>query len=113
GIKVYLSMLFYSEEKRDAFLASAGSYKYRKEVNQALNNDLRRFDLNPELPKFRFPTLVITGRFDINVAPSTAYKIHQAIPGSKFADFERSGHLPFYEEADGFVRLVEEFLSSK
>jgi len=112
-MRIYLSMLFYSEEKRDAFLANAASYKYTKEINALLNTDLRRFDLNPELAKFRFPALVITGRYDINVAPSTAYKIHQAIPGSRFAVFERSGHLPFYEEPEKFVTLLEEFLAGK
>ena len=113
GIKEYLSMLFVSLEKRDAFLTHASAYHYTRAINLTLNNDLARFDLNPELPKFRFPTLVLTGRFDANVAPSTAWKIHLAIPGSKFTVFERSGHLPFYEEPEDFVRVVEGFLAGK
>src|SRR6185503_4619628 len=107
----YLSMLFYSPERRDAFLAQAAAFVYKPEINQTLNADLHRFDLGPELPKFRFPALVMTGRFDINVAPSVAYKIHRAIPGSRFVVFEKSGHLPFYEESEGFVRTLEEFLA--
>lgn len=47
----------------------------------------------------------------MNVAPIVAYKIHQAIPGSQFAVFERSGHLPFFEEPDEFVRVMEQFLT--
>jgi proline iminopeptidase len=111
SIREYLSMLFVSQEKRDAFLANAKSYAYSRKVNQILNQDLQLFDLNPELPKFKFPTLVLTGRYDINVAPAVAYRIHRAIPGSRFAVFEHSGHLPFYEESDAFVSAVEEFLS--
>ena len=111
SIREYLSMLFLSMEKRDAFLAKADSYTINREVNQILNQDLQKFDLNPELPKFKFRTLVVTGRYDINVAPAVAYRIHRAIPHSRFAVFERSGHLPFYEEPDAFVSLVEEFLS--
>jgi pimeloyl-ACP methyl ester carboxylesterase len=42
-----------------------------------------RFDLNPELHKFNLPTLVITGRYDMNVAPLVAYKIHQVIAGDR------------------------------
>jgi len=53
---------------------------------------------------------VLTGRYDINVAPSTAWKIHRAIPGSRFAVFEESGHLPFFEEPWAFVKTLEEFL---
>ena len=109
-LREYMGLLFYSPEKRDQFLAKASSYKYTRSVNAALNTDLARYDLNPELPKFRFPTLVLTGRFDINVAPSVAWKIHKAIPGSEFTVFEKSGHIPYFEESDAFVARVEAFL---
>ncbi|HEU4382139.1 MAG TPA: alpha/beta fold hydrolase [Anaeromyxobacteraceae bacterium] len=107
----YMSMLFYSSEARDAFLARSKSFVFRQRVNKAVWGDLQRFDLNPELPKFRFPTLVVTGRYDFNVAPSVAWAIHRAIPGSELAVFEKSGHLPFCEEVDGFVTRVQAFLA--
>ena len=109
-LRQYMSMLCLAPEKRDAFVAASSAFVYTPAVNQALNADLERYDLNPELPKFRFPTLVATGRYDFNVAPLVAYRIHQAIPGSRFAVFERSGHLPFFEEPDEFLRVLEEFL---
>lgn len=112
GIREYLTWLFYSPEKRDAFIAQISPGVYTKAVNEAIEHDIQRFDLNPELRKFKFPTLVITGRYDINVAPSVAYKIHKAIPGSQFAVFEKSGHLPFYEEPEAFVRALEAFLAA-
>lgn len=110
SIRLYLTMLFYSPEKRDVFLANASAYHFNKEVNEAVGRDLANFDLNPELPKFKFPTVVMTGRFDMNVAPLIAYKIHQAIPGSTFVVFERSGHIPFYEEPEAFLREMNAFL---
>lgn len=113
NIREYLSMIFYSPEKRDAFLKQIGPGAYNKEVNQKLNSDLARFDLNPEIRKFRFPVLVITGRYDMNVAPLVAYRIHQEIPGSRFVVFERSSHLPFTEEPEAFARAVEDFLQGK
>jgi proline iminopeptidase len=106
------SMLFYSPEKRDAFLAFLTPLKFNWEVNEALSRDLARFDLTPELPKFRFPTLVITGRFDMNVAPVFAYQMYKAIPGAQFTVFEKSGHLPFTEEPDAFASRVESFLGT-
>jgi proline iminopeptidase len=110
----YLSMLFYSPEKRDALLAVPNrSIEYTPRVYELLNADLARFDLNPELPKFKFPTLVVTGRFDMNVVPVTAYRIHKAIPGSHFVVFEHSGHLPFYEEPERFQQVVEDFLAGR
>lgn len=107
----YMTMLFYTPEARDAFLARSTSFVYRQKVNKAVWTDLQRFDLNPELPKFKFPTMVVTGRYDFNVAPSVAWGIHKAIPGSELAIFEKSGHLPFCEEADAFLKRVEAFLS--
>ena len=109
----YLTMLFYSAEKRDAFVSVLPASVYKREVNKAVNADLDRFDLNPEIHKFKFPVMVMTGRFDMNVAPLVAYRIHQGIPGSKFRVFERSGHLPFYEQPEEFVAAVEEFIGGK
>jgi proline iminopeptidase len=112
GIREYMRWLFYSPEKRDAFQPQVGASAYTKAINEAVEHDVQRFDLNPEIRKFKFPTLVITGRYDINVAPSVAYKIHKAITGSQFAVFEKSGHLPFYEEPEVFVRTLEGFLGT-
>src|SRR5262245_52920972 len=110
GVREYMHWLFYSPEKRDAFVAQIGRGVFNKAVNEAVEQDVQRFDLNPEIRKFKFPTMIITGRYDINVAPSVAYKMHRAIAGSRFVVFERSGHLPFYEEPEAFVRALEAFL---
>jgi proline iminopeptidase len=107
----YMSMLFYSAAARDAMLARTGQLSYHQSVNKSVWNDLQRFDLNPELPKFRFPTLVVTGRYDFNVAPSVAWSIHRAIPGSELAVFEKSGHLPYCDESAAFAARLEEFLA--
>ncbi len=109
----YMSMLCFHPDKRDRMLEMAQGFTYRAAVNKTLNADLARYDLNPELPKYSFPCLVITGRYDFNVAPSAAYKISRAIPGARFVVFESSGHLPFYEEPDRFVQVVEDFLSGR
>lgn len=112
-VRKYFSMLFYSTEKRDAFLAAESSFTYRRPINQMLNADLARYDLNPELPHFRFPTLVGTGRYDFNVAPSVAYRIHKSIPNSRFVVFERSGHMPFIDEPEVFYQALVEFLAGR
>ena len=103
-------MLLYSTEKRDSAVPIFEKADFHKSINDALMADLGRFDLNPELLKFDRPTLVITGRFDMNVAPSVAWKIHQAIRGSLFVVFERSGHIPYYEEPVAFLNAVQAFL---
>jgi len=112
-MQLYFSMLFVSAEMRDLFASRAAEYDYDRSINEMLNADMARYDLNPELRDFDFPALVITGRFDANVAPSTAWEIHKAIPNSRFVVFENSGHLPFLEEKEAFVRTVEGFLSGR
>ena len=112
SLREYLRMIFLSPEKRDEFMKRADTYTYTRSVNEALNADLAKYDMWPLLPTLKMPTLVATGRYDMNVAPSTAWKIHQAISGSKWAVFERSGHLPYFEEPAEFQRVVESFLDA-
>src|SRR5215831_11479560 len=44
----YMTMLFYTPEARDAFMARSKSFVYRQKVNRSVWSDLQRFDLNPE-----------------------------------------------------------------
>jgi proline iminopeptidase len=111
GIRNHFRMLFYSEQNRDAYLAGAKDLGSTPQVGAAVQKATRTLDLTPELPKFKFPTMVITGRYDMNVAPLTAWNIYKAIPGAKFVVFEKSGHLPSYEEPDKYVQVIDAFLS--
>jgi proline iminopeptidase len=112
-IHEYLQMLFWSPENRERYMKSpAANNAYNRNVNEVLYADLKKYDLNPELPKFRCPTLVMTGRYDMNVAPSVAWKIHLAIPKSGFVVFEHSGHLPYFEEPEKFIKALEDFLGA-
>jgi proline iminopeptidase len=109
----HFRMLFYSEEKRDAYLAGAKDLGYNPEVSAAVSRAIAKVDMTANLAKFAFPTMVITGRYDMNVAPLTAWNIYKAIPGAKFVVFAKSGHLPSYEEADKYVETVNAFLSEQ
>ena len=110
-IRDHFLMLFYSEANRDAYLAGVKDLESVPQVSVAVQKATRTLDLTPELPKFKFPTMVITGRYDMNVTPLTAWNIYKAIPGAKFVVFEKSGHLPSYEEPDKYVQVVDAFLS--
>ena len=109
----HFRMLFYSEQKRDAYLAGAKDLGYNPAVGAAVSRAIRGVDLTSALPKFNFPTLVITGRYDMNVAPVTAWKIYKTIPGARLVVFAKSGHLPSYEEPDRYVQVLDGFLSGR
>ena len=108
----YMGMLCLSAEKRDEYRSRSAEYHYTRSVNETLNSELNKIDMWPALPSLTMPTIVMTGRYDINVAPSTAWKIHQAIPNSGWEVFEKSGHLPYLEEPEKFVKVVEGFLGT-
>jgi len=110
-IRDHFLMLFYSEANRDAYLAGVKDLESVPQVSAAVQKATRTLDLTAELPKFKFPTMVITGRYDMNVTPLTAWNIYKAIPGAKFVVFEKSGHLPSCEEPDRYVSVVDAFLS--
>ena len=110
GLRNHFKLIFYDEEKAAKYLAGAKDLGLAPGVGAAVHRATTKLDLKPALAKFTCPTLVVTGRYDMNVAPLTAWKIYKAIPGAKWEVFEKSGHLPYYEEPEKYVRVVEEFL---
>lgn len=112
SLQRYFSMLFYSKEHHDAFIAALAESGANQHVGEAVSSDMQGVDLTHQIGAFRFPVLIITGRFDTNIAPVVAWKIHKRIPGSKFIVYAKSGHLPFYEEPELFVKDVNSFLKS-
>jgi proline iminopeptidase len=109
----HFRMLFYSEQMRDAYLSGVKDLGYNPQVGAAVSRSAANLDLTSALPKFNFPTLVLTGRYDMNVAPINAWNIYKAIPGAKFVVFSQSGHLPSYEEPGKYVDVVEAFLGGR
>lgn len=109
----HFRMIFYSEDLLNKYLAGIGDIGYVPKVGEAVSKATSDIDLTAQLPKFALPTLIITGRYDMNVAPVTAWKMYKTIPGAKFVVFAKSGHLPSYEEPDKYVQVVDAFLAER
>ncbi len=56
------------------------------------------------------PTLIVWGDRDTIIPVVHAYKVHEAIPGSRLRIMEGVGHFPHAEEPVRFVEILEEFL---
>jgi proline iminopeptidase len=110
GLRNHFRMIFYSTEKRDAYMARMGDLGYEPAVARAISKATKNLDLTPKLAAFHFPALVMTGRYDMNVAPLTAWRIAHAISGARIVFFEQSGHLPSYEEPEKYRTVLEAFL---
>ncbi|HSK44571.1 MAG TPA: alpha/beta hydrolase, partial [Candidatus Binatia bacterium] len=113
GLRNHFRMIFYSTQKRDAYMSHMGDLGYEPAVGEAVAKATADLDLTPKLAGFKFPTLVIDGRYDMNVAPLTAWRLAHAIPGAMVVFFEQSGHLPAYEEPEKYIEVLENFLNSR
>lgn len=56
------------------------------------------------------PTLIVSGTADNVVDPRNATALAERIPGARIELLDGLGHLFFWEDADRFVRILEEFL---
>ena len=113
GLVNHMRMMFYSPEMRDAYVSHMGDLGFVPAVGRAVQQATENLDLTAKLAGFRFPTLVMTGRYDMNVAPLTAWRMAHAIPGAQMVFFEKSGHLPAYEEPETYLKVLETFLASE
>jgi proline iminopeptidase len=110
GLRDHFDMIFYDRAKLARYMANAKDLGYSPKTGEAVGKATEKLDYTEALKKFNFPTLVITGRYDMNVAPLTAWQMYKAIPGAKFAVFEQSGHLPSYEEPEKYLKVLTDFL---
>lgn len=113
AIRELLGTLFVSPAKKEEFLKKNEGIRFNHAMNQALESTIANHDMWPAVRELTVKTLVLAGRFDANVGPQTAWKIHKAIAGSRAHIFEQSGHFPFVEEPERFVEVVEAFLDGR
>lgn len=114
GLLNHFKMIFYSPAKRDAYLTKMGDLGFEPAIGEAVAEATKDLDLTPSLAGFTgFPTLVLSGRYDMNVAPLTAWRIAHAIPNAKIVFFEESGHLPSYEEPEKYRAVLDGFLDGR
>jgi proline iminopeptidase len=70
---------------------------------------MKYWDVTNKLHTIKVPTYVTGGRFD-EVSTKVAESIHKGIKGSKRSTFEKSSHMPFWEERDKYMKAVAKFL---
>ena len=70
----------------------------------------RYWDVTDQLWKIKVPTLVTGGKYD-EVTPRVARSIHRGIKGSKLVTFQKSSHLPMWEEREAYIQTLDRFLA--
>src|ERR1700733_7892971 len=100
---------FEYDAERSAARVEAGIYRYEAH-NWCFQHNMPGFDLKPQLPGVRCPTLVTVGRTDWITPVASAETIAALIPDSRLVIFEKSGHSPQIEEADKFQAVLRDFI---
>lgn len=109
-LRTHMRECFYDPALAARYLANFKGLAISTAVNDQMSKAVEHVDLGPQLHRITAPTLILSGRFDLNVAFVTAWRMSKAIPGASLHVFERSGHLPSYEEPDAYVATVDAFL---
>ncbi len=71
---------------------------------------LRDWSVVGRLGAITAPTLVLSGHYD-EATPATVAPFVEEIPGAQWTLFDESSHMPFVEEPDRYLEVVNEFLS--
>lgn len=117
-IKIYkyklLKRLYYifSKEKYFELTKNSGSQDFRKAspvmkgvLIKVVNEDLKKY-----LKLINVKTLIIWGIFDKETIFSHGQIMNKYIKNSKLISFYNSGHFPYIDEEQKFIREVKEFL---
>ena len=58
------------------------------------------------------PVQLVWGTQDAVIPAAHGELAHAAMPGSRLEFFDNSGHFPFHDDPDRFVKLIEEFIDT-
>ena len=97
-------------ERGQALFYETASFYERKSfmVMQGLQNVIK----DRENIKTQYPTLILTGEFDIELAKEIAKEWHSEIDNSEFTMIEDAGHCANIDKPDLFNKTLETFLSA-
>ncbi|RXI97762.1 alpha/beta fold hydrolase [Anaerobacillus alkaliphilus] len=74
-----------------------------------VTGNLKHFDCTSQLHEITVPTLYTCGRYDEATPESTKY-FSSLTPNSRFHVFENSAHMPYLEEPEEFLSVINHFL---
>ena len=96
-----------SEKGQALFYETTSHYKRKSfMVMQGLQNVIKeRKSLKPQ-----YPTLILAGEFDIDLAKKMAKEWHSEIDNSKYFMIENAGHCANIDKPDEFNKTVKEFI---
>ncbi len=80
-------------------------------LNVAPQFDFATYDLRPQLPSIKAPTLIIAGRLDWICTAAMAEEMARLIPDAQLVIFEDCGHFHWIEAPKLFYDAIRDFVS--
>lgn len=102
--------LYYHRWKEEYREGGKRARPNREIIAHMFRNVIPHYDVRDRLKDIAVPTLVIGARHDWVTPVSQSELIAAGIPDNRLVIFEESGHSPFVEEQEEFVRTVREFM---
>ncbi|MGI0148205.1 MAG: alpha/beta fold hydrolase [Thermoplasmata archaeon] len=95
-------------------IVSAWKAPDRRKAFIATGFALRRHDasVSTQLGDVHVPTLVLSGRHDVQFPWQSADQASRRIPGARFAAIEEAGHFPMVERPQETAKLLSDFLDA-
>ncbi len=75
-----------------------------------VTGNLRHWSVVGRLPEIQAPTFVVTGEHD-EATPAINKTVAEGIPGAESVIYPGASHMAHVEDTEGYVRLLDEFLS--
>jgi proline iminopeptidase len=104
-----LSVAPYFENPEDA--VGLPRFAVSARAREAVWRSLANYDITDDLRRLELPALVVHGRHD--PIPLAAAQRIAILLDARLEILENSGHMPFVEEFDRFVSVLDEFLPSE
>lgn len=107
GYRKILSLYFHRSDEAMLDEVCRDMHFSADAMNHSMGRCLKGFDVSARLAEIGVPTLVLGGTDDwVTPHEIGAERLAAGIPGAKLVLFRESGHYPFIEERDAFVREV-------
>ena len=108
----YLYVYDYKSEIKKRFEKMFDKMILNLELSAITNKLITKFNVLSDLNKISTPTLVVGGSGDGIIPASQVQRLHNNIPNSDIHIFEKSGHYPFFEEPEAFIKVILDWVNT-
>ncbi len=120
AVREFYQTHFIRMEKYPEQVTASLNYADQRNVYRIMNGPneftitgtMKDWDISDRISTIKVPALITVGEYD-EVPQVVAEQIHHRIAGSKLLVFKGCSHLTMWEDREGYIREVREFMDSQ